>query len=143
MRPLACRRFGKILNQIADRAPTNREDAFLVRHRAACETCQREERAASFSLDLLRNAAFQPEVEDSFDRRVLRRAHVQRVQDGFRYWSPAFMGGLVAAGLLLAAVQILTKPIAPGATVPVQASRGVDDSLALKTVHRFGLSLER
>lgn len=142
MRSLACRRFGKILNELADRSPTDREDAFLVRHRKACASCRREERAASFSLDLLRNAAYEPDVQDSFDRRVLRRAHVQRVQDGFRYWSPAFMGGLVAAGLLLAAVQVLTKPIAPGATAPVEASRGTDDSLALKTVGRFGLSQE-
>ena len=142
MRSLACRRFGRILNEIADRAPTEREDAFLVRHRAACETCRCEERAASFSLDLLRNAALAPEVEDSFDRRVLRRARVQRVQEGFRYWSPAFVGGVVAAGLLLAAVQMLTKPIAPGATAPLEAGRGAGDSLALRTVPSFALSPE-
>ena len=143
MRSLACRRFGKILNELADRQPTAREDAFVVRHRDSCDACRREERAAAFSLDLLRNAAFDPEVQDSFDRRVLRRAHVQRVQEGFRYWSPAFMGGLVAACLLLAAVQALTKPIAPGTTAPMEANRGADGSLALKTVQRFGFSPER
>ncbi len=134
MKGLGCRRFGRLLNELADREATTRETSFLARHRAACGACRREEEAASFSLDLLRGGAFEAQVEDSFDRRVIRRVRVQKVQDGFRYWSPAFVGGLVAAGLLLATVQALTKPIDPTATTGVSASRGAKSSLALKDV---------
>ena len=137
MTGLGCRRFGRLLNELADREPTAREDAFLQRHRTICSRCRLEERAAAFSLDLLRGASFEAEVEDSFDRRVIRRVRAQSVREGFRYWSPALLGGVVAAGLLLAAVQALTRPIAPSATPPVQASRGVDRSLALKEAPRF------
>lgn len=132
MKGLGCRHFGRLLNELADREPTPREASFLDRHRAACAPCRREEQAAALSLDLLRGCAFDAQVEDSFDRRVLRRARVQRVQDGFRYWSPAFGGALVASILLLAALQALTRPIAPGATAPLETSRGVKTSLALK-----------
>lgn len=135
-----CRRFGHLLNELADREATPREEAFLSAHREACARCREEEAAASFSLDLLRGAAFETApVEDSFDRRVIRRARAQQVGDSVRYWSPALVGGVVAAGLLLAAVQALTRPIEPGATPPVQASRGVTRSLALKgTPHLLG-----
>ena len=134
MKGFGCRKFGRLLNEMADREPTETEDAFLESHRALCTGCRTEEEAANSSLDLLRGCAFEAEVEDSFDRRVLRRARIQSVQDGFRYWSPAMMGGLVAAGLLLAAVQVLTRPIIPGGTPAVEASRGVQGSLALKHV---------
>jgi hypothetical protein len=132
MRSLGCRRFGRILNEVADREATSRERAFLDAHRTACESCRQEERAACLSLDLLRSASFETELEPSFDRRVVRRAKVEAVRDSVRYWSPALIGGAVAAGLLLAAVSAVTRPIAPGATAPVQAVREGSDSLALK-----------
>ena len=134
MRGQACRRFGRILNEIADRDATASESAFLARHRAACAMCRRQEDAAALSLDLLRGCALDAQVEDSFDRRVLRRARAQRVQDGFRYWSPAFFGALVASCLLLATVQALARPIDPSAPRDARASRSVDGSLALKDV---------
>ena len=137
MKGLGCRRFARLLNELADREATAREDAFLGRHRAVCAACRKEETAAALSLDLLRGAVFEAEVSDAFDRRVLRRARTQRVQDGLRYWSPALLGGTVAAALLLAAVQTLTRPISPGATPPVQASRGIGHSLALKGTPRL------
>ena len=134
MRSLACRRFGRLLSELADREPTLRETSFLDLHRDCCTECRKQERAASYSLDMLRDCAFSTEVEDSFDRRVIRRARVQSVRDGFRYWSPAFTGGLVAAALLLTAVQVLTRPISPNTTQNVEVSRGVEGSLALKSV---------
>ena len=131
MKPFGCRRFGRLLSEMADREATPREKAFLDLHRDACAACRREEEASCMSLDLLRGSVLVAEVEPGFDRRVLRRARVAMVRDGVRYWSPAMVGGLVAAGLLLAAVQAITKPIAPGST-PGLASKGVKDpSLAL------------
>ena len=87
------------------------------------------------SLDLLRGALMMPDVEPSFDRRVVRRARGAMVRDGFRYWSPALIGGAVAAGLILAAVQALTTPLRPGDVPPVTAGRDMPSSLALKDVH--------
>lgn len=133
MKSLGCRRFGRLLNELADREATPRESTFLTRHRMACDLCREEEEAACLSLDLLRGAVFDEYVEPSFDRRVLRRARVAMVRDGVRYWSPALVGGLVAAGLLLAAVQALTKPIAPGSTPSFEANRAKKEgSLAVR-----------
>ena len=134
MKGIGCRKFNRLLNEIADRETTPREQAFLESHRETCPVCFEEERAANTSLHLLRDCAFQYGVEDAFDRRVLRRAKLQSVHDGFRYWSPAFTGGLVAATLLLAAVQALTRPITTGTPQNVEASRGVQGSLAMKTI---------
>ena len=132
MKSLGCRRFGRLLSEIEDRQATPREEAFLSRHRVACEACCREEEASCMSLDLLRGAAFEAEIEPAFDRRILRRARVAMVRDGVRYWSPALVGGLVAAALFLAAVQAITKPIAPGSTPGMEAKKGSDPSLALR-----------
>lgn len=85
------------------------------------------------SLDLLRGAFMDADVAPSFDRRVVRRAKVSVVRDGFRYWSPAVIGGAVAAGLLLAAVQAFTKPIAPGSTPGIANRSNEEPSLALGT----------
>ena len=134
MKRVPCGRFGRLLSELADREATPRETAFLERHRSVCASCREDEAAATLSLGLLRDCTFAVEVPDSFDRRILRRTKIQTVRDGFRYWSPAFTGGLVAAGLLLAAVQALTRPIAPGATRGIEANRGVQGSLALKSV---------
>ena len=138
MKGLGCRRFSRLLSEMADREATPREASFLERHRASCDSCCREEEAACMSLDLLRGAAFDTHVEPAFDRRVLRRARVTMLRDGVRYWSPAMIGGLVAASLLLAAVQALTKPIAPGATPGFEANRAKpSESLAIEDT-RFG-----
>lgn len=132
MKSLGCRRFGHLLNELEDREATPRESAFIQRHRLKCTSCRAEEEAACMSLDLLRGSSFVPDIVPSFDRRVLRRARVTMLRDGVRYWSPALLGGAVAAGLLLAAVQALTKPIAPGSTAPLEASGKSQPSLALK-----------
>ncbi len=132
MKGPGCRRFGRLLSEIVDREATPREEAFLGRHRAACDACAREEEAASMSLNLLRCAAFgtEADAEPSFDRRVLRRAQVTMLRDGVRYWSPALLGGAVAAGLLLAAVQAMTKPVDPTGSHLGEARRVVKPSLA-------------
>jgi hypothetical protein len=133
MKSLGCRRFGRLLNEASDRVMTTRESAFLDRHRARCGACRMEEEAANASLNLLRGAIFEADVAPSFDHRVVRRAQVALVRDSFRYWSPAVLGGAVAAGLILAAIQAFTRPIAPGATPGIAARPGVAPSLAFDT----------
>ena len=133
MKSLGCRRFGHILNELADREATPREAVFLERHRSVCAHCLEEEEAANMSLDLLRGAFMDADVAPSFDHRVVRRAKIAIVRDGFRYWSPAVVGGAVAACLILAAVQAFTKPIAPGATPGMANRSNAEPSLALGT----------
>jgi hypothetical protein len=133
MKSLGCRRFGRLLNEASDRDMTPRESAFLDRHRSRCAPCRMEEEAATASLNLLRGAIFDAEVAPSFDRRVVRRAQVALVRDSFRYWSPAALGGAVVAGLILAAIQAFTRPIAPGATPGIATRPGVEPSLAFDT----------
>lgn len=133
MKSLGCRRFGRLLNEASDREMTPSESAFLHRHRTRCEPCRVEEEAATASLNLLRGAIFDAEVTPSFDRRVVRRAQVALVRDSFRYWSPAVLGGAVVAGLILAAIQAFTQPIAPGATPGIASHPGNEPSLAFDT----------
>lgn len=134
MKRLGCRKFGRLLNELGDREATDRESRFLEAHRSACDACRREEEAASFTLDLLRGAVFEAEDEPVFERRIVRRARVAMVRDGVRYWSPALIGGAVAAGLLLAAVQALTTPLRPGTKAEMSAGRHAPSSLALNGV---------
>lgn len=132
MKSLACRRFGRLLNELADREPTKREGSFLEAHRARCGACRSEEEAACLSLDLLRGAVFQTDVPPAFERRVVRRARAMAVREGLRYWSPALMGGAVAAGLVLAALQALTTPAGTGIPSKGRARRDIHGSLAVK-----------
>ncbi len=50
------------------------------------------------------------EPDESFDRRLLRRARVQTAREQVSYWSPAAIGATIALVLVLAAVQIVSKP---------------------------------
>lgn len=134
MKGLACRRFSRLLNELADREATPREERFLEAHRNACADCRREEQASFMTLDLLRCSSIDTEPAQGFDRRVLRRARVAQVQAGVRYWSPALLGGAVAAAVVLAAVQALTKPIAPGSISGTEAHRTPTTSLALSHI---------
>lgn len=137
MKPLGCRRFGRLLNELADREATESESRFLERHRGVCSDCRKEEEAACLSLDLLRGAVFETDDEPLYERRIVRRARTIMVRDSLRYWSPALIGGTVAAGLLLAAVQALTMPLRPGTVSEGTAHRGSPSSLALKDDVRF------
>ncbi len=51
----------------------------------------------------------EPELTPNFSERVIRRWHVNSVQDSVRFWSPAFIGAVVAALLVLASLQLVSR----------------------------------
>jgi len=58
---------------------------------------------------MLRTAALEPELPPNFNERVIRRWRVRSVQESIRFWSPAFIGAFVAALLLLASLQLVSR----------------------------------
>jgi len=61
------------------------------------------------ALSMLRGAALEPELTPNFNDRLIRRWHVHSVQDSVRFWSPAFIGAVVAALLVLASLQLVSR----------------------------------
>ena len=47
-------------------------------------------------------------VPDHFDERVIRIVRLNKVKESLGYWSPAFVGGVLACVALLATLQVLT-----------------------------------
>lgn len=92
-----------------DRALSDREQQFLSMHRLKCEACRRSELQGAMALSMLRGSALEPELPANFNERVLRRWHVRSVQESLRFWSPALLGGLVAALLVLASLQLVSR----------------------------------
>lgn len=92
-----------------DRLLSEREEKFLAAHRLKCPECRLSERQSAFALGMLRLIAVEPEVAPNFNERVLRRWRVRSVQESLRFWSPAVLGGLVAALLVLASLQLVSR----------------------------------
>lgn len=106
---LACRRFGRLLSEREDGELSARDQEFFDRHLSECERCRTEARQSAASLDLLRSAALQVEVTDSFEERLVRRARNRAAAESLRYWSPALIGAALAGIAMLAALQIVTR----------------------------------
>jgi anti-sigma factor RsiW len=86
-----------------------RDQEFFDRHLNACERCRAEARLSAASLDLLRSAALEVEVTDSFEDRLVRLARNRAAAESLRYWSPALIGAALAGIAMLAALQIVTR----------------------------------
>lgn len=108
-RERACRRFESLSEEGLDRSLTSAESQFLDAHRETCENCRRYEEQGALALNMLRQTGFEPEYDDSFDRRLIRRAKAQTVRDGFRYWSPVALGATIAMIGVLAVLQVSLK----------------------------------
>lgn len=105
-----CGKFRILSSDSLDRTLRPSEEAFLIRHRERCESCRTIEANQHLALNMLRSSALLEEPTDGFDRRVLRRARIQAVREGFGYWSPAAVGATIAAVLVLALLQIVGRP---------------------------------
>lgn len=105
-----CGKFRLLSSDSLDRTLRPSEEAFLIRHRERCDSCRAIEANQRLALNMLRSTALLEEPTDGFDRRVLRRARIQSVRDGFGYWSPAAVGATIAAVLVLALLQIVGRP---------------------------------
>jgi len=72
---------------------------------------------------MLRMAAFDDEVQDSFEpqfeERILRKLRVQSTRESVRYWSPAFVGAMIAGLAVLATLQLVpNRPSLPSSNRP-------------------------
>ena len=59
---------------------------------------------------MLRSASLDADVAPNFDERVIRKVRVQRVREGFGYWSPAILAAGITCMTLLAGMTLLTRP---------------------------------
>jgi hypothetical protein len=108
---LVCQRFKKLWNEQDERPLTQGELRFLEKHRITCEPCREFEASTDSAMSVLREAALNPMVSESFDERVIRRARVQTVRQSLGYWSPALIGGALACITLMAVLQIAAAPV--------------------------------
>ena len=98
-------------------------------HRIVCEVCEEHELQGSMSLNMLRGAAMEAEPREGFDDRVVRLVKLQTARN-LRYWSPAIMGAAVAGVVLLAALQIISRPQAlPQLNSPQSEARLLNSGL--------------
>ena len=63
-------------------------------------------------LNLLQAAALEPELDNSFDERVIRLARLEKGRAGLKYWAPALVGCAVACLVLLSALQMVLRTAA-------------------------------
>ena len=104
-----CERFSKLCLEARDRELSVREQAFVSDHRDRCEACRAHENESKLVLTLLVNSAFELEIDDSFDARVLRLAKVSAAKDSLRYWAPAIVGAAIACMALTASLQLVSR----------------------------------
>ena len=102
-----CRRFQRLLSEREDRDLLDTEQQFLGMHRASCPECRWLEAVGALSLNMLREAVLEPEIDPSFDQRVLRRVRVAYARGTWSYWSPALIGAGIACAAILSAFQLL------------------------------------
>ena len=110
LRLFGCGKFRYLSNEALDRPLRAGEERFMERHRAACSTCHQTDLNQHLALNMLRASALSPEPEDSFDRRLVRRARLQGVRAQFSYWSPTAIGATIATVLVLSILQVVARP---------------------------------
>lgn len=126
-RVFGCGKYRRLMNEKFDRALSLREREFMARHKSVCQDCYYEEAQGACALNMLRMAAIGDDELDNgpvFEDRVLRRWRVQSTRESVRYWSPAFVGAVLAGLTVLAALQVVSsRPIVPGTTNPAGEAR--------------------
>ena len=121
-RMFGCGKYRRLMNEKFDRTLGLTEREFMARHRSVCSDCRVNEAQSASALNMLRMAAI-VEVEDDggvvFEERVMRRWRVQSTRESVRYWSPAFVGAVIAGLTVLATLQIVSnRPSMPSLTNP-------------------------
>jgi hypothetical protein len=110
IRFFGCGRFRWLAYESEDRPLTEREQAFLMRHRRVCQACARREEVTAFVLNMLREARMEAELPgESYDVRLLRRIRLEAARRSLRDWTPAAWGATIAALALLATLQLLGR----------------------------------
>jgi hypothetical protein len=130
IRLFGCRKFSYLANEELDRELTAAEQRFIERHQAVCAECEEFRVQGGMALNMLRLASFESEepeafdVRDQFDERVIRRARLQNVRAGLKFWTPALIGAAAALVAVLAALQMVASADSlPNVSVPGGAAR--------------------
>ncbi|MBN9501191.1 MAG: hypothetical protein BGO01_14190 [Armatimonadetes bacterium 55-13] len=123
VRLFGCSKYQRLSNEKFDRTLSLAEREFLAKHRSVCSECRMRESQSSNALNMLRMAAFDDEVQDSFEpqfeERILRKLRVQSTRESVRYWSPAFVGAMIAGLAVLATLQLVpNRPSLPSSNRP-------------------------
>lgn len=126
-RVFGCGKYRRLMNEKFDRTLSLREREFMARHKSVCSDCHREETQSACALNMLRMAAVGDDEMDNsrvFEDRVLRRWRIQSTRESVRYWSPAFLGAVLAGLTVLAALQVVSnRPTIPGSVNPPGEAR--------------------
>ena len=110
LRFFCCGKFGCLASEAEDRLLTPKEREFMDRHRGACFSCAKREKASALALNMLRQARIDTQApEGQFETRLLRRLRVQSVRIGMADWSPALFGAAIAAVALISALQMVAR----------------------------------
>ena len=141
MRVFGCSRFKKLTSESLDRNLTPQEEAFVQKHRMACEECNEFQSQSSLALNFLRASAIDVDVNPMFEERVIRRLRIQGTRESLRYWSPAVAGAFIAGLAVVAALQMITRSAElphvrlPGAEsrriTPLKSNPAIDENLNL------------
>jgi len=106
---IGCSKFKRLTSEELDRTLTPKEDAFVQKHRSACDDCREVQVQSSLAMNFLRSATMDIDVHPHFDERVIRRLRVQTTRESIRYWSPAVAGAFIAGLAVVAALQMITR----------------------------------
>lgn len=142
-RLFGCSKYRRLANERFDRALSLSEREFLNKHKSVCPDCRRTEMQSATALNMLRLAAFEPDASNTesddifgahFEERVIRRLRVQSTKESVRYWSPAFVGAVIAGLTVLAALQLVSdRPGVPSMTNPEGTAYAKPSSTQLPT----------
>src|SRR5947208_10032822 len=109
MRVFGCAKFRRLANDALDRDLSYHEEAFMAKHRHACDECNQFQSQSCLALNFLRAATIEVDVHPMFEERVIRKLRVQTTRESLRYWSPAVAGAFIAGLAVVAALQIVTR----------------------------------
>lgn len=106
----SCQRFRQLADEANDRDLTPQETQFCDSHREACADCREIETEGAMALNMLRSfAEIEPEVDHGLTDRIVRRARIQTIRSGLRFWSPALGGMVIGALMMMAVVQLVGR----------------------------------
>jgi len=118
----ACRRYRHLADEILDRDLTPREKSFFDAHEASCSACTEYERQGAFALNMLRSMDFDAPDSSRLTDRIVRKARLQHIRGGVKFWLPAFGGMAVGALMMMAILQL----VGPSGDVLRNQNKGAD-----------------
>lgn len=114
--PNLCKRFRRLVLSDPDIDWDPADSAFVAGHRSVCSACAHYEREVTVSRAALTPGALPDTPEDAFTQKIAERMTQAKLKRQLSVWRPALIGGVAAAIVVAAVLQILT--VEPAATTP-------------------------